>query len=238
MKKSQEVFDPSDPKYKQTADLPEEHRDDFVDVEGGGFVKKEAAETFDNTKIAAEVVIKLKEKNIDPLDILQEEAVKEDMERDEEQERVKKLKDDFLAEFRSGERIKDLLDRFRMLEELHTDKDIVLEVVKRFWPALQYVSEDLRNDREVVLAALGSLEDSIPKRRPSARSLQYASEELRDDKEVVLEAVRRNGQAIQFASGRLQRDPDVIAAAIEENPAAINNIPHPIREEIRKLLEK
>jgi len=39
-----EKFNPSDPRYKKIADLPENQKEKFVDVEGGGFVRKEAAD--------------------------------------------------------------------------------------------------------------------------------------------------------------------------------------------------
>jgi hypothetical protein len=50
--------------------------------------------------------------------------------------------------------------------------------------ALQYASEELRGDREVVLKAVRS--KLAP--QDSTRVLQYASEELRNDSDVVLAA--------------------------------------------------
>lgn len=48
--------------------------------------------------------------------------------------------------------------------------------------ALYYASDELRNDKEVVLVAVGN----------DGWALRYASKELRNDKEVVLEAVVMN----------------------------------------------
>ena len=39
-----EKFDPTNPEYKKVSDLPEEEKNNFVDVPDGGFVKKEANE--------------------------------------------------------------------------------------------------------------------------------------------------------------------------------------------------
>ena len=64
---------------------------------------------------------------------------------------------------------------------------------------MEYASEELRNDKEVVLEAVKKYGDA----------LQFASEELRNDKEVVLEAVKENGNAIKYASPELQEDEDV-----------------------------
>lgn len=51
--KSPEQFDPKDPKYKKVTDLPEEKQDNFVNVEGGGFITKEAANYNANNKESA-----------------------------------------------------------------------------------------------------------------------------------------------------------------------------------------
>jgi hypothetical protein len=48
---------------------------------------------------------------------------------------------------------------------------------------LQYASDDLKADKEVVLAAVTQ----------NGNALQYASEDLKADKEVVLAAVTQNG---------------------------------------------
>lgn len=66
---------------------------------------------------------------------------------------------------------------------------------------------DLRNDRQVVLAAV----------RQNGMALIYANEEHRDDREVVLEATRQNGLAILAASEELKRDRDFILAALRKN---------------------
>jgi len=58
--------------------------------------------------------------------------------------------------------------------------------------ALEFASEELQADREVVLAAVA-----------------LASEELRADREVVLAAVERSGLALHGASEELPADRDI-----------------------------
>jgi hypothetical protein len=60
------------------------------------------------------------------------------------------------------------------------DKQQVLDVVKTRW-ALHHASERLRDDPEVVLAAV----------RQDGLALRFASERLRDDTEVVLAAMKK-----------------------------------------------
>ena len=77
-----------------------------------------------------------------------------------------------------------------------------------------YASDRLRNDREVLLAAVGV----------DGNSLSYAPEAFRDDKEVVLKALSSTGQfhpgetpltpVYRLASARLKEDKDVTLTAL------------------------
>ncbi len=58
---------------------------------------------------------------------------------------------------------------------------------------LDYISVELRHDREVILAAVTHY----------GSALEFASKELRQDREVVLAAVVNNGRALQWASKHL-----------------------------------
>lgn len=77
--------------------------------------------------------------------------------------------------------------------------------------ALGRAPEDLRGDREVVLAAV----------RQEGRALEFASEALRADREVVLEAVRQNGFALAHAAPALRGERVVVQAAARQNGDAL-----------------
>jgi len=49
--------------------------------------------------------------------------------------------------------------------------------------ALEYASEKLKDDKEIVLEAV----------KQDGLALEYASEKLKDDKEIVLEAIKKFG---------------------------------------------
>jgi len=80
--------------------------------------------------------------------------------------------------------------------------------------ALYYASDDLKNDKEIVMAAkvkLGHIEATdqfdtlkevvIAAVAKEGHVLQYyASDELKNDKEVVMAAVAQYGDALYFAS--------------------------------------
>ena len=65
---------------------------------------------------------------------------------------------------------------------------------------LHHTSAELREDREVVLAAVGQ----------NGNALKHASAELQGDQEFVLAAVVQNGTALKHASAELQGDREVV----------------------------
>ena len=66
--------------------------------------------------------------------------------------------------------------------------------------ALRFASEELRNDRDVVKAAVSNKD----------QSLLYASEDLKSDKEIVMIAMNKNVSSLYYASEKLQNDKDLL----------------------------
>ena len=69
--------------------------------------------------------------------------------------------------------------------------------------ALSHASEELKADKEVVMAAFKSEENDV--------SLNWVSEELKADKEVVIAAVKTDDANLEAASEELQNDPEIKA---------------------------
>ena len=68
---------------------------------------------------------------------------------------------------------------------------LMLDMVKMDGHALKYLSEDLCNDFEFILAAMrNNSDDSVV--------LFYASEDLQNNREIVLKAVKNEGWALFF----------------------------------------
>jgi len=91
-------------------------------------------------------------------------------------------------------------------DELRDDRDVVLVAATN--PAtddlLQHTSNRLRGDHEIVLAAVGC----------RGRELELASEELRNNRDVVLAAVGNDGSALGYASDDLKNDKEIVLAAV------------------------
>jgi hypothetical protein len=86
---------------------------------------------------------------------------------------------------------------------------------------LDYVSDELKADKDVVLAAVKK--DGI--------SLKYASANLKADKEVVLAAVEKSEYALNYASDELKADKEVILAAVKHHPTAFQFVPNDFKED-------
>jgi hypothetical protein len=83
-----------------------------------------------------------------------------------------------------------------------------LEIVKQNgWWTLRYASDDLKNNREIVLEAI----------KQNGLALEYASESFRNDKDVVLEAIKKCYHALCYASDDLKDDKEIVLKAIKKS---------------------
>jgi hypothetical protein len=96
-------------------------------------------------------------------------------------------------------------------EELKNDKEVVLAAVEHNGHALQHASVELKADKGVVLAAV----------EQTGLALKHASVELKNDKEVALAAVEQDGGALQNASVELKADKEVVLTAAAQSGEAL-----------------
>ncbi len=94
------------------------------------------------------------------------------------------------------------------------DKDVALAGVKDGRSdILRFLSDALKNDKDVVLAACS--------RKIYSNEFKYASNELKQDKEFVLSLVMNQGKALEDVSEELQNDRDVVLAAVKSHGDAL-----------------
>ena len=89
-------------------------------------------------------------------------------------------------------------------EELRGDPEIVMQVVSDLGGALEFATQELRGDREIVMKALSKFGDA----------LQFATKELRGDREIVMIAVSQHGLALRYASKELKGDEEMLQLAL------------------------
>ena len=100
-------------------------------------------------------------------------------------------------------------------------------LVKRNGLALRGLDSDLKNNKEVVLAAVGQY----------GYALEFASAALKRDRNFVLAAVRQNGFALRYASAELQGDREVVLAAVEQNGFAFRHASAALKRDRGFVLE-
>ena len=89
-------------------------------------------------------------------------------------------------------------------ENLKNNYDIVMVAVTDHGGSLIYASEDLQNNYDIVMAAVTIY----------GKSLEYASNNLQNNYDIVMAAVTNCGYALGFASKDLQNNNDIVMAAV------------------------
>lgn len=118
---------------------------------------------------------------------------------------------------------------FKLSNELKNNRVYAQIVVKRCPRFLEDLSDELRDDAEIVKAALQMDSDEIlsfaSKRLQGDYNivykavtvdpvnLLYASDELKDNREIVLQAIKLYGGVLDYASVRLQHDEELVSVA-------------------------
>lgn len=110
-------------------------------------------------------------------------------------------------------------DRMKDIESnFFVDKNLVIELCqqgsdffKNHWiKIIDFCSEEIKNDRDTVLAIVKSYGDNLELLKP----------EFKDDKEIVSEAVK-SSEALKYASDRLKNDEDIVNLSIENSTETI-----------------
>lgn len=116
------------------------------------------------------------------------------------------------------------------------NRTLVKEVLNSYGLALQYASEECKNDKKMVLYAL--MQDGLALQFASARlknkakmilkalkqngfALQFTSDDFKNDKKTVLAALKNKGLALQYASVKLRGKKKIVLEAIQENGLAL-----------------
>ncbi len=107
-------------------------------------------------------------------------------------------------------------------EELRNDRELVLTAVSQDVGifVLRYVSEELRNDREIVLKAIDSSEYAFLSDATSEYpddTSKYISKDLLNDKEIVLKLVKAGGEILIYVGEKMKNDKEVVLEAIRNS---------------------
>lgn len=106
------------------------------------------------------------------------------------------------------------------LDANRDDRQVILCAVRKDPCRIEFASQRLRADREIILAAL---RDDGPEWFDSS-NLRYASKSLKNNKEIVLAAVKANASNLHFASKKLQTNRAIIKAAAHQYGGILRNV--------------
>lgn len=85
-------------------------------------------------------------------------------------------------------------------EELRNNYDVVLAAVKQNGNAIQYASNELKSNYDIALIAVTQ----------KGMAIEYLKDDLKDNDKIVLSALNENKNSFQFASSELQNDKQLL----------------------------
>ena len=101
-------------------------------------------------------------------------------------------------------------------EEIKNDKEIILAAINRYnGNSIKYASENLRNNKELIEYAVNI----------SGFAFRYASDEIQKDRSLALKAISKAGNLFKFLSDDYKRDKEIILAAVQNYEHALKYVP-------------
>ena len=98
--------------------------------------------------------------------------------------------------------------------DVKNDKATVISMLQRYPNNLGNLSSALREDSDVVMAAV----------KQKGTALEYAGESLKSNYEIVLTAIANDTKAIFRASGKLKQDDKFLLEAVRTNPEILSHM--------------
>lgn len=118
---------------------------------------------------------------------------------------------------------------------LQNDKKFCLKVLEILPNSLKHMSEDLRNDKEIIFSYFKGEEYIL---YPVNKQLTYMGEKLKEDKEFVKEICRDDGSRLCFADKKFLNDREMVELAIQTKARVILKTTLEFREENKDLVKK
>ena len=115
-------------------------------------------------------------------------------------------------------------------EELQNDRDVVKAALKNQGGSYQYINEQFKNDRDILkIAITGGCTAFI--------ALRDANNEFKNDEALVLEAINHDARAFQFASEELKGDRDIVMVAVNNWDQALSYVSEALRKNKEFVLD-
>jgi hypothetical protein len=86
------------------------------------------------------------------------------------------------------------------------------KLLKRKYKILKYLSNELRNDEEIVYLSIIN----------NIHNFKYANKELQNNKDFILKIIKYNGLVLQYASKKIKNDKEIVLEAFKNNKYSLN----------------
>lgn len=140
-------------------------------------------------------------------------------------------------------------------EDLHDNRDLILQIVNDEYfdgYALNYISEELKNDYDIFIAAVQRVywtiefasyelqmnhDIAMAAVKTDGDALSYLPSEIRANREIVMEAVRNDGCALYYASEELKNDRELVMEAVLQDAYALRWASEEMQADYEMVLE-
>ena len=105
--------------------------------------------------------------------------------------------------------------------ELRNDKEVVLQAVTQNGESLRWASKELQNDKEVVIISVSHSEENISFASDELReNVEWRSSFLSTEREILLKCHSINGLMLRYASEDERNDEEIVTLAIQQTGMA------------------
>ena len=118
-------------------------------------------------------------------------------------------------------------DIIKIIFNQEDNKSNILKAVKNDIDTLLHISNDLKNDKEFMIACV----------KENVKSLLYTSDDLKNDKEFILTCIKENGLSLEYASDDLKNDIEIVLYAVLQDELALKFASIELKNKI-KIIEK
>lgn len=106
-------------------------------------------------------------------------------------------------------------------ERLRNDTDIVMSAIKTDGLNLKFAGQAFKNDKSLAIMAI-----------ENNGSIEFLSKDLKNDSEIVLLALKNSGSQLKYAGDAFKKDKDIVLMACQDNIENIQYASLEIQEEI------
>ena len=109
-------------------------------------------------------------------------------------------------------------------KDLQDDEEAVSLAIKKFPMALEWASDRIKDNTDIVLSAMKHHRKIFPS------AVRWASARIRDDEEIMQWAINNSAETLQYASDRIKDNMDLLSPIIKKYPYVLKWVSYRIKD--------